>query len=142
MKKTVGRAGHRMDDAMDPGRLLIEFEVLLMVLHDSNNASRYSRHVIALSEGKVYRAGTPVEMMTEDLSARSSTSRRTSWPIRGAGYPFAYRTGFVTRPMAPPRRARRWVIAGNASDRNTPRPRKSPLRNFADVRLTGEETAM
>ncbi|CAN5431109.1 MAG: ABC transporter ATP-binding protein [Actinomycetota bacterium] len=44
-----------------------EGRTVLMVLHDLNNASRYSHHIIALSEGKVYRAGTPAEVMTEDL---------------------------------------------------------------------------
>lgn len=44
-----------------------EGRTVLMVLHDLNNASRYSHHIIALSKGKVYRAGTPAEVMTEDL---------------------------------------------------------------------------
>lgn len=44
-----------------------EGRTILMVLHDLNNASRYSDHIIALSEGKVYRAGPPAEVMTEDL---------------------------------------------------------------------------
>lgn len=44
-----------------------EGRTILMVLHDLNNASRYSDHIIALSEGRVYRAGTPAEVMTEKL---------------------------------------------------------------------------
>lgn len=36
-------------------------------LHDLNNASRYSDHIIALCDGTVFRAGTPAEVMTEDL---------------------------------------------------------------------------
>lgn len=44
-----------------------EGRTILMVLHDLNNASRYSDHVIALREGTVFRAGTPAEVMTEDL---------------------------------------------------------------------------
>ncbi|MGH3086618.1 MAG: ABC transporter ATP-binding protein [Rubrobacteraceae bacterium] len=44
-----------------------EGRTILMVLHDLNNASRYSDHVIALSEGKVHKAGPPSEVMTEEL---------------------------------------------------------------------------
>ncbi|WP_119069810.1 ABC transporter ATP-binding protein [Rubrobacter indicoceani] len=44
-----------------------EGRTVLMVLHDLNNASRYSDHIIALARGRVYRAGTPAEVMTEEL---------------------------------------------------------------------------
>jgi iron complex transport system ATP-binding protein len=44
-----------------------EGRTILMVLHDLNNASRYSHHMIALSGGRVYAAGTPGEVMTPEL---------------------------------------------------------------------------
>lgn len=44
-----------------------EGRTILMVLHDLNNASRYSHHMIALSEGRVFAAGPPREVMTPEL---------------------------------------------------------------------------
>ncbi|AHY47673.1 ABC-type cobalamin/Fe3+-siderophores transport systems ATPase component [Rubrobacter radiotolerans] len=44
-----------------------EGRTILMVLHDLNNASRYSDHIVALSKGRVYRAGPPEKIMTEEL---------------------------------------------------------------------------
>jgi iron complex transport system ATP-binding protein len=44
-----------------------EERTILMVLHDLNNAARYSDHVIALSGGNVYAAGPPEEVVTPEL---------------------------------------------------------------------------
>jgi len=44
-----------------------EGRTILMVLHDLNNAARYSHQVIALSRGRVYDAGPPDEVVTPDL---------------------------------------------------------------------------
>lgn len=44
-----------------------EGRTVLMVLHDLNNASRYSHHMIALSEGEVFAAGPPKDVMTAEL---------------------------------------------------------------------------
>lgn len=44
-----------------------EGRTILMVLHDLNNAARYSHQVIALSQGRVYSAGPPEEVVTPDL---------------------------------------------------------------------------
>lgn len=44
-----------------------EGRTILMVLHDLNNASRYSDHIIALSRGKVFAAGPSREVMTPEL---------------------------------------------------------------------------
>jgi len=44
-----------------------EGRTILMVLHDLNNASRYSHHMIALSEGRVFAAGPPQDVMTPEL---------------------------------------------------------------------------
>ncbi|WP_406691474.1 ABC transporter ATP-binding protein [Saccharopolyspora sp. ID03-671] len=44
-----------------------EGQTAVMVLHDLNNAARYSHHMIALCEGAIYAAGTPHEVMTQDM---------------------------------------------------------------------------
>jgi iron complex transport system ATP-binding protein len=44
-----------------------EGRTILMVLHDLNNASRYSHHMIALSGGGIFAAGPPREVMTPGL---------------------------------------------------------------------------
>ncbi len=44
-----------------------EGRTVLMVLHDLNNAARYSHHVIALSGGQTFAAGAPEEIMTPEL---------------------------------------------------------------------------
>lgn len=40
---------------------------ILMVLHDLNQAARYSNRLIVLKEGKVYRSGTPKEIINSDV---------------------------------------------------------------------------
>lgn len=40
---------------------------ILMVLHDLNNAARYSHHIVALSRGEVFAAGAPEDVMTGEL---------------------------------------------------------------------------
>ncbi len=44
-----------------------EGRTVLMVLHDLNNAARYSHHMIAISHGKVFSAGTPEDVVTDKL---------------------------------------------------------------------------
>jgi len=44
-----------------------EGRTILMVLHDLNNASRYSHHMIALSAGKVFAAGPPQQVVTAEV---------------------------------------------------------------------------
>lgn len=41
-----------------------EGRTILMVLHDLNNAARYSHHMIALSKGRVFATGAPREVVT------------------------------------------------------------------------------
>jgi iron complex transport system ATP-binding protein len=38
-----------------------------MVLHDLNLAARYADHLVALADGRVHAAGTPAEVLTEDV---------------------------------------------------------------------------
>ena len=47
-----------------------EGRTILMVLHDLNNASRFSHHMIALSEGRVFATGTPQEVVTAEVLRR------------------------------------------------------------------------
>ena len=44
-----------------------EGRTVLMVLHDLNNASRYSHRMIALKDGAVFAAGRPEEVVTREL---------------------------------------------------------------------------
>lgn len=44
-----------------------EGRTILMVLHDLNNAARYSHHMIALREGRVFTAGPPAEVVTGEV---------------------------------------------------------------------------
>ncbi len=44
-----------------------EGRTVLMVLHDLNNAARFSQHMIALKTGEVFAAGPPEGVMTEKL---------------------------------------------------------------------------
>ena len=40
---------------------------IVLVLHDLNQAARYSHHLIAMRSGALVAAGTPIEVITEDL---------------------------------------------------------------------------
>ena len=44
-----------------------EGRTILMVLHDLNNAARYSHHIVAISGGEIFAAGSPEEIMTGEL---------------------------------------------------------------------------
>jgi iron complex transport system ATP-binding protein len=44
-----------------------EGRTILMVLHDLNNASRYSDYVVALCRGAVHTSGTPREVITPGM---------------------------------------------------------------------------
>ena len=40
---------------------------IVLVLHDLNQAARYSHHLIAMRSGTLVAAGTPIAVITEDL---------------------------------------------------------------------------
>jgi iron complex transport system ATP-binding protein len=40
---------------------------IMMVLHELNQAARYADHMIAVNDGKIWRQGDPVEVLTEEL---------------------------------------------------------------------------
>ena len=65
-----------------------EGRTVLMVLHDLNNAARFSRHMIALSKGQVFASGSPENVMTTELlrevfsvEAEIFTDPRTGTPL-------------------------------------------------------------
>jgi iron complex transport system ATP-binding protein len=59
---------HQLEVLQLLGRLNAEEgRTVVMVLHDLNNAARYSHHVIALHNGGVYAAGPPEEVVTPEL---------------------------------------------------------------------------
>ncbi|ABG03390.1 ABC transporter related [Rubrobacter xylanophilus DSM 9941] len=59
---------HQLEVLQLLGRLNAEEgRTVVMVLHDLNNAARYSHHVIALHDGGVYAAGPPEEVVTPEL---------------------------------------------------------------------------
>ena len=65
-----------------------EGRTMLMVLHDLNNAARFSRHMIALSKGQVFASGSPENVMTTELlrevfsvEAEIFTDPRTGTPL-------------------------------------------------------------
>ena len=42
---------------------------IVLVLHDLNQAARYSDHLVAMKGGAVVASGTPAEVITEELVA-------------------------------------------------------------------------
>ena len=46
---------------------------IVLVLHDLNQAARYSHHLIAMKRGAVVASGHPADVISEELVARSST---------------------------------------------------------------------
>jgi iron complex transport system ATP-binding protein len=58
---------------------------VVMVLHDLNLAARYADHLIALGDGRVHAAGTPAEVLTEDLvqAVFGIASRIVTDPVSG-----------------------------------------------------------
>jgi iron complex transport system ATP-binding protein len=44
-----------------------EGRTIVMVLHDLNLACRYSHHLVAMREGKIFAQGAPAEVVTEEM---------------------------------------------------------------------------
>ena len=42
-------------------------KTVIMVLHDINHASRYSDWIIAMKEGKVFKEGSPKDIITSEV---------------------------------------------------------------------------
>ncbi len=65
-----------------------ECRTVLMVLHDLNNAARFSHHMIALRSGRIFAHGSPEEVMTSEVlrevfsvEADIVTEPRTGTPL-------------------------------------------------------------
>ncbi len=65
-----------------------EGRTILMVLHDLNNAARFSHHMIALRSGRIFASGSPKEVMTPEvlrevfsIDADIVTEPRTGTPL-------------------------------------------------------------
>lgn len=48
-----------------------EGRTVVAVLHDLNLAARYATHMVAMADGVIVATGTPAQVMTEDLMART-----------------------------------------------------------------------
>jgi iron complex transport system ATP-binding protein len=77
-----------------------------MVLHDLNNASRYSHHMVALSAGKVFAAGPPQQVVTAEvlrkvfhIEADIVTDERSGVPLCIPYGLLAYRSGRTRAPV-------------------------------------------
>jgi iron complex transport system ATP-binding protein len=44
-----------------------EGRTIVMVVHDLNHATRYAGHMVAIKQGKVVSAGSPDEVMTQEV---------------------------------------------------------------------------
>lgn len=83
-----------------------EGRTILMVLHDLNNAARYSHQVVALSEGRVFDAGPPGKVVTPRLlrdvfgvEADVVSDPRTGVPLC---IPYGLRRGEQPSPVGRP----------------------------------------
>ena len=57
-----------------------------MVLHDLNLAARYAERLVAMKDGGIVAAGTPAEVLTEQLLRRRCSTWRPGWcPTRSPG---------------------------------------------------------
>jgi len=75
-----------------------EGRTILMVLHDLNNAARYSHHMVALSAGTIFAAGTPEEVMTPELLREVFSVEAELVPDPRTGVPLCIPYGLHHRP--------------------------------------------
>jgi iron complex transport system ATP-binding protein len=63
-----------------------EHRTIVMVLHDVNLACRYAHHIVAVSDGKIYAAGPPSEIVDERLirDVFAMECRMISDPVYGS----------------------------------------------------------
>lgn len=80
-----------------------EGRTILMVLHDLNNAARYSHQVVALSKGRVFDAGPPEEVVTPDLLREVFGVEADVVPDPRTGVPLCIPHGlhYATRGLSP-----------------------------------------
>ena len=70
---------------------------IVMAMHDLNQVARYSRRVIALRDGRIFRDGAPPEVLTPDVlrqvSAWTPTFSPTKPPASSSASPTPAATG-------------------------------------------------
>ncbi|MER6947124.1 ABC transporter ATP-binding protein [Nonomuraea sp. NPDC000554] len=71
---------------------------IVMVLHDLNLAARYADRLVAMREGRVVAAGTPHDVLTEDLLAEVFDLDAKIIPDPVAGTPLVVPVGPRSRP--------------------------------------------
>ncbi|MEU0571696.1 ABC transporter ATP-binding protein [Nonomuraea sp. NPDC005983] len=71
---------------------------IVMVLHDLNLAARYADRLVAMREGRVVAAGTPHDVLTEDLLAEVFDLDAKIIPDPVAGTPLVVPIGPRSRP--------------------------------------------
>lgn len=73
----------------------LENRTIVMVLHDLNLASRYSHHVVAIQNKKVYAQGSPEAVITSDLvrNVFGMESQIMSCPLYGSPMCIPYGKG-------------------------------------------------
>lgn len=72
-----------------------EGRTILMVLHDLNNAARFSDHVIALSRGRVFAAGPPRKVVTPELLREVFSIKADIVPDPRTGVPLCIPYGLL-----------------------------------------------
>ena len=68
----------------------------VMVLHDLNQACRYTSHIIALADGRIEAAGRPVDVATAELIERAFglRVRVIACPVTGTPLCIPYRHNY------------------------------------------------
>ena len=64
-----------------------ERRTIVLVLHDLNQAARYSHHLIAMRAGRLVADGPPADVITEDVGARGVRTWAASSSRPGGGHP-------------------------------------------------------
>ncbi|MTV25018.1 ABC transporter ATP-binding protein [Nitriliruptoraceae bacterium ZYF776] len=74
---------------------------VVMVLHDLNEAARYSDHLVAVREGRIVAEGTPEQVVTPETVAEVFGLRCVVVPDPVAGTPMVVPVGRVERTRGP-----------------------------------------
>jgi ABC-type cobalamin/Fe3+-siderophores transport system ATPase subunit len=74
---------------------------VVMVLHELNQAARYSDHMVAVHEGSIWREGTPSEVLTPELLNEVFGVHATVVVDPGSGRPYCLPTSRASSETAP-----------------------------------------
>ena len=78
-----------------------EGRTVVLVLHDLNQAARYSDHLVAMKDGRVVAEGPPAEVVTEELVREVFGLDCRVVPDPESGTPMVVPAGRRRRPAAP-----------------------------------------